>query len=72
MDTYFLKANKVVHHADMPKTRAPYPDKFKRRMVGFVRSGRTAELVAREFEPCAGSIRGCVKQTDLRAIAPMI
>lgn len=49
----------------MPRTRPPYPEEFKRRMVELVRSGRTAESLAREFEPCAGSIRGWVKQADL-------
>jgi transposase len=34
-------------------------------MVELVRSGRTPEELAREFEPSAGAIRNWVKQADL-------
>lgn len=38
----------------MPGTHAPYPPEFRRQMVELVRSGRTVEELAREFEPSAG------------------
>jgi len=49
----------------MPRTRPPYPEEFRRRMVELVRAGRTAAELAREFEPAATSIRNWVKQADL-------
>jgi transposase len=44
---------------------AAYPPEFKREMVELVRSGRSPEELAREFEPSAGAIRTWVKQADL-------
>jgi transposase-like protein len=35
----------------MPRFRVPYPPEFRRQMVELVRSGRTPEDLAREFEP---------------------
>jgi len=49
----------------MPKTRPPYPPEFKQRMIELVRSGRTPEELAEEFEPSAQSIRNWVVQADL-------
>ena len=49
----------------MPKSRAPYPAEFRRRIVELVRSGRTPEELSREFEPTAQSIRNWVVQADL-------
>lgn len=49
----------------MPGSHAPYPPEFRRRMVELVRSGRSVEELAREFEPSAGAIRNWVKQADL-------
>ena len=49
----------------MPGTHAPYPPEFRRQMVELVRSGRSIEELAEEFEPSAGSIRNWVKQADL-------
>ena len=49
----------------MPRTHAPYPPEFRRQMVELVRSGRSVEALAREFEPSAGAIRNWVKQADL-------
>ena len=49
----------------MPKTHAPYPPEFKRRMVEMVRAGRTPEQLAGQFEPTAQSIRNWVEQSDL-------
>jgi transposase len=49
----------------MPGSHAPYPPEFRRQMVELVRSGRTPEELAREFEPSAGAIRNWVKQAEL-------
>jgi transposase len=49
----------------MPKTHPTYPPEFKRQMVELVRSGRSVESLAREFEPCAQSIATWVRQADL-------
>lgn len=48
----------------MPKTRKPYPDEFKRKLIDLVRQGRTPEELARQFEPSAQSIRNWVTQYD--------
>jgi len=49
----------------MPGSHAPYPPEFRRQIVELVRSGRSVEELAREFEPSAGAIRNWVKQADL-------
>ncbi len=49
----------------MPRSHAPYPEEFRRRMVELVRSGRNPEELAKEFEPSAQSIRNWVCQMDL-------
>src|SRR5438874_105369 len=49
----------------MPRTRRGYPPEFRRQMVELVRSGRSPEELAREFEPSAQSIRNWVCQRDL-------
>ncbi len=49
----------------MPKTHAPYPPEFRKRMVELVRAGRTPGELARRFEPSAQAIRNWVKQADL-------
>ena len=41
----------------MSMTRPPYASEFREQMVELVRSGRSAEELAREFEPSAQSIR---------------
>ena len=48
----------------MPKARPPYPAAFRQQMVEPVRSGRTPEDLAREFEPSAQTIRTRVAQAD--------
>ena len=48
----------------MPRTRAPYPEEFRRQMVELVRSGRTPEELAKEFEPSAQAIRNWVSHAD--------
>ena len=49
----------------MPKSRPPYPAEFRRQMVELVRSGRTPEALAREFEPSAQAIRNRVALAGL-------
>ncbi|GGJ42426.1 transposase [Neoroseomonas lacus] len=48
----------------MPSFRVPYPPEFRRQMVELVRSGRTPQDLAREFEPNAQSIVHWVRQAD--------
>ena len=48
----------------MPKSHAPYPPEFKRRLVEMVRAGRNPEELAEKFEPTAQSIRNWVAQAD--------
>ena len=48
----------------MGKTRPPYPPEFRRQMVDLVRSGRSPEQLAGEYEPTAQSIRNWVAQAD--------
>ena len=48
----------------MPHPRPPYPSEFKRQMVELVRSGRSPEQLASEFEPTAQAIRNWVRQAD--------
>ena len=40
-----------------------YPPEFRQQMVELVKSGRTPNELAREYEPSAGSIRNWVAQT---------
>jgi transposase len=42
-----------------------YPPEFRRQMVELVRSGRSPEELAKEFEPSAQSIRTWVRQADV-------
>ncbi len=48
----------------MPKTRPPYSPEFRRQMVDLVRAGRSAEDLAREFEPTAQSIAAWAAVAD--------
>ena len=48
----------------MPRSRLPYPPELRRRMVELVRSGRSPESLAEEYEPSNESIRNWVKQAD--------
>ena len=48
----------------MSKTRAPYPPEFRQQIVELVRTGRSPEELAREFEPSAQAIRNWVAQVD--------
>ena len=49
----------------MPRTHPAYAPEFRRQMVELVRSGRSVEGLAGEFEPSAGAIRNWVKRADL-------
>jgi transposase len=48
----------------MPKSRRPYPLEFRQRMIELVRTGRSPDALAKEFEPSAQSIRNWVVQAD--------
>ncbi len=48
----------------MPRTRNPYPAEFRDQIVALALSGRGVEELAREFEPCAATIHGWIKQAD--------
>ena len=50
----------------MPKFRPPYPPEFRQQMIELVRSGRTPEDLAREFEPSAQAIRNWKSRSSLR------
>jgi transposase-like protein len=44
--------------------RTPYPPEFRSRMIVLVRSGRSPEDLAKEFEPSGQTIRNWVQQAD--------
>lgn len=48
----------------MPKTHRPYPPAYRERMIELVRSGRSPESLAKEFEPSAQCIRNWLRQAD--------
>ncbi len=48
----------------MPRTRNPYPAEFREQIVALSHTGRSVEDLAREFEPCAATIHGWIKQAD--------
>jgi transposase len=48
----------------MSKKRSFYAPEFRRRMVELVRSGRSPEQLAQEFEPTAQTIRNWLSQSD--------
>lgn len=51
----------------MPRTRRPYPPEFRQQILALVRAGRTADELAREFEPSAQTIRNWIKQAEIDA-----
>ena len=51
----------------MPKTRPPYPEEYRRRIVELHAAGRSIESLAREFEPTATTISNWIKQAQLDA-----
>ena len=48
----------------MGKTRSPYPQDFRDKMVELVRSGRTPTELARDYEPTAQTICNWAVQAD--------
>ena len=48
----------------MARTNQAYPPEFRQQMVELVKSGRTPNELAREYEPSAGSIRNWVAQDE--------
>jgi transposase len=48
----------------MPRTRNPYPAEFRSQIVALAQAGRSVEELAREFEPCAATIHGWIKQVE--------
>lgn len=48
----------------MPKSHRPYPPEYRERMIELVRSGRSPESLAKEFEPSAQGIRNWLRQAD--------
>jgi len=48
----------------MPRTRNPYRREFREQIIALARAGRSVEDLAREFEPCAATIHGWIKQAD--------
>ena len=48
----------------MPRTRPPYPEEFRDRIVELARNGRTPAELAEEFEPTEQTIRNWLKQAD--------
>ena len=48
----------------MSKSRPPYSPEFRQKMVDLVRSGRTPEELAKEFEPSSISIRNWVSRAE--------
>lgn len=46
----------------MTKKHAPFTPEFRRQMIDLVRSGRSPESLAKEFEPTAQTIRNWVAQ----------
>ena len=49
----------------MPKTHAPYPQEYRQQILELARAGRSAEELAKEFEPTAQCIRNWIKQDEL-------
>ena len=48
----------------MSRRRSRYPAEYRQQMVDLVRSGRSPDQLAREFEPSAQSIRNWAAQAD--------
>jgi transposase len=48
----------------MPRSRPPYPQEFRQRIIELVRKGRTPESLAEQFEPSAQTIRNWLAQAE--------
>ena len=51
----------------MPRATNPYPADFRDQMIALARAGRSVESLAREFEPCAATIAGWIRQAGIDA-----
>jgi transposase len=49
----------------MPRTRPPYPQQFRDRIVELARAGRSVSELAEEFEPTGQTIRTWIKKADV-------
>jgi transposase len=49
----------------MPKSHAPYPEEYRQQILELARAGRSAEELAKEFEPSAQCIRNWIKQDEV-------
>jgi transposase len=54
----------VVQEFTMARKKPPYTPEFRRQMIELVRSGRSPESLAKEFEPTAQAIRNWVAQAE--------
>ena len=48
----------------MPKSHAPYSREYRQQILELARAGRSAEELAKEFEPTAQCIRNWIKQDE--------
>lgn len=48
----------------MPRTRPPYSPSYREQIIALARAGRSAEDLAREFEPCAQTIQAWIGRAD--------
>ena len=51
----------------MPKSRPPYPEEFRRKIVELRRAGRSIRSLAREFGPTEQAIRNWSRQAAVDA-----
>ncbi len=51
----------------MPRTRPPYPEEYRRRIVELHAAGRSIQSLAREFEPSATTMAKWIKQAQVDA-----
>jgi transposase len=61
----------VFEESTMSKSGRAYAPEFRRQLVGLVEAGRTADELAREFEPTPQSIRNWVAQSERNGAAAM-
>ena len=48
----------------MPRTRRPYPEELRSRLVEMVRAGHSPEKLAEQYEPSGQTIRNWVAQAE--------
>ncbi len=61
MDIFRLKKESVYYATNLD----PYPSEFREQIVSLVRSGRSVESLAQEYERCAATIHDWVRQHKL-------